>query len=103
MRYERCGRRQARATPAGWVGSAANKAAVRAAMPRSTTIHFATHAFSGDDSCSQNLLAARGIRLSTSAAPKNTPALSGLLLAANGQGAPESNGSFLPLARLHKI
>lgn len=65
------------------VGNAATKAAVRAAMAQNTTIHFATHAFSDDSDCLHNFLAARGIRISKAATPQATPALSGLLLAAD--------------------
>lgn len=65
------------------VGNAATKAAVRTAMAQNTTIHFATHAFSDDSDCMHNFLAARGIRISNTSTPQATPALSGLLLAAD--------------------
>ncbi|GAA0723244.1 tetratricopeptide repeat protein [Dokdonella soli] len=86
---------------AAWlVGGDANKAAVRAAMPQSTTIHFATHAFSDDSDCMHHLLASRSVRLVNSAAPANAPALSGLLLASNAHAAPADRDGVLTASEI---
>jgi CHAT domain-containing protein/tetratricopeptide (TPR) repeat protein len=81
---------------AAWlVGSDANKSAVRAAMPQSTTIHFATHAFSDDSDCMQHLLASRSVHLVNSSAQASVPSVSGLLLASNAHAAQADQDGLL--------
>jgi CHAT domain-containing protein len=63
-------------------GNDATIPAVRAAMPQSTLIHFATHAFSDDSDCTRKLLASRSIHVVNTAVHANAP-VSGLLLAPN--------------------
>jgi CHAT domain-containing protein/tetratricopeptide (TPR) repeat protein len=73
-------------------GKDATIPAVRAAMPQSTLIHFATHAFSDDSDCTRNLLASRSIHVVNPAARANAP-VSGLLLAPNAHaGAADRSG-----------
>ena len=66
-------------------GAAASKAAVRAALPQNSVVHFATHAFGEDSGCLHSLLAARGIRIDNANRLKSAPAPSGLLLAADAR------------------
>ena len=80
--------RQSSGNDAGFlVGSGASKSSVRAALPHTSYVHFATHAFSEDSDCIHSLLATRDVRLSKAHKPKVAPTLSGLLLAADTKAA----------------
>lgn len=82
------------------VGNAANKTAVRSAMSQSVFVHFATHAFIDESDCAHNLLATRGLRLVDTHSGQNTPALSGLVLAADSRAAGADRSGVLTAAEI---
>jgi CHAT domain-containing protein len=82
------------------VGANANKAALRAAMPRSGAIHFATHTFSDDGSdCAKQLATTRGLALPLGT-EQNSTAPSGLVLAADPHAAPGDRDGLLTGAEI---